>query len=348
MSCGRQAMNFASDTTAPAHPSILAALGAANDGNAASYGEDMWTERVRGVLAAVFDTEDFDYWITTSGTASNALALACFCPPMGAILCHAEAHIERDERGAPEFFTGGGKLRLLPGFGAKIDLAALLSALEANDPSFVHETPIAVLSLTNLTECGTAYSPGEVAERAAAAHAAGLTVHLDGARLANAVASLGEPPSAMSWRAGVDVLTLGLTKTGAIGCEIILLFGPARSKARELRARAKRAGHMPPKMRFLAAQAVAMLSDGLWLELAGRANSRARQLAEGFAAAGFPLAYPCEGNEVFVMLPPDVAAGLQASGAAFYRWPDGSYRFVCGWSTSAEEVDALLQALRER
>ncbi len=336
-------MDFSSDTAAPAHPKVLEALQAANSGHAASYGGDALTARLRDRLGEVFETEDFDVWLTASGTAANALALAALCPPTGAILCHEEAHIERDERGAPEFFTGGAKLRLLPGTGARIDEDALRGALAAINRDFVHEPPAEVLSLTNLTECGCAYGSAEVGHFAALVHGAGLKVHLDGARLANALASNGASPAEMSWRAGVDALCLGLTKTGAIGCEIILLFGPAREQFDALKARAKRAGHMPPKMRYLAAQALAMLEDDLWLELAGEANRRARQLANALCAeAGVRLAYPVDGNEVFVALPAELEASLRQRGAAFYPWPGGLSRFVCSWVTREAEIEALL------
>ncbi len=338
-------MNFGSDTIAPAHPDVLDAMVRANSGPEASYGNDTVMARVRDVLARTFETEDFDFWITASGTASNALALSCFCPSTGAILCHEEAHIERDERGAPEFFSGGGKLRLLPGFGAKMDPEAFARALAGNDPDFVHETPLHIVSLTNLTECGMAYRPDEVAKFAAAAKQASLAFHLDGARFANALVAVGASPASMSWKAGVDVLTLGLTKTGAAGCEIILLFGAARAKTQELRVRAKRSGHMPPKMRFLAAQAEAMLAGGLWLKLAAHANAMARDLSGGFEQRGFELAYPCEGNEVFVRLPASGIEKLKRAGAAFYPWPGGASRFVCSWATQEAEIEALLAAL---
>ncbi len=338
-------MNFSSDTSAPAHPSVIQALARANSGSEPSYGDDAVMARLKDCLAAVFETHDFDYWITASGTASNALALSCFCPPFGAILCHQEAHIERDERGAPEFFTGGGKLRLLPGHGAKIDPHAFDEALDRNNPGFVHETPLSVLSLTNLTECGTAYATGEIAAFSARSKVAGLAVHLDGARLANALVHTGSSAAAMSWQAGVDILTLGLTKTGAMGCEVILLFGAAREKAEELRARAKRSGHMPPKMRFLAAQAETMLSDGLWLRLAADANRMAALLADVFAEAGTGLLYPREGNEVFAALPEEQAAALREAGVRFYPWPGGGYRFVCSWSTSEADIAGLKAAL---
>lgn len=339
-------MNFSSDTAAPAHPKVIEALAAANTGMQPSYGADEATARTRALLADIFETDDFDMWMCASGTASNALALSCFCPPTGAILCHEEAHIERDERGAPEFFTGGGKLSLLPGDAAKIDEDALRAALAGIDRDFVHETPAHVLSLTNLTECGAAYRVNKVRHFAGLAHEAGLIVHMDGARLANALAFLGKTPAEMTWQAGVDVLTLGLTKTGAIGCELILLFGRARKMFGELKARAKRSGHMPPKMRYLAAQAEALLTDGLWLELAGTANARAQDLSTVLMELpGVSLAYPVEGNEVFAMLPGAAVEKLNASGASFYPWPGGSHRFVCSWTTTAEDIAALREVL---
>lgn len=339
-------MNFSSDTSAPAHPAVIKALAGVNSGMEASYGADSVTAGLRAKLAAVFETEDFDYWLTASGTASNALALSCFCSSIGAVLCHEEAHIARDERGAPEFFSGGGKLQLLTGFGARIDREALETALGQINPGFVHETPAEVLSLTNLTECGTAYRAAEVALYAGLAKEKGLTVHLDGARLGNVLASGKASAADMTWRAGVDVLTFGLTKTGAIGCEIILLFGGARKKHAELQARAKRSGHMPPKMRFLAAQAHAMLEDGLWLNLAGRANERAMALADLFTGAGYELAYPVDGNEVFPFLPEEVVRRLMAAGAKFYPWPGGAYRFVCSWNTTEADIAALAETLK--
>ena len=339
-------MNFSSDTSAPAHPNVIEAMMAANTGMAASYGGDSGTAALREKLAAVFETGDFDYWMTASGTASNALALSCFCPATGAVLCHEEAHIQRDERGAPEFFSGGGKLHLLPGFGARIDREALEAALAGINRAFVHETPAEVLSLTNLTECGTAYRAAEVALYAGMAAEKGLAVHMDGARLGNALVSTTASAAEMTWRAGVDVLTFGLTKTGGIGCEVILLFGRARTKFAELQVRAKRSGHMPPKMRFLAAQAHAMLDGGLWLELAGQANARAQELAAAFIAAGYELAFPVDGNEVFAFLPEAAAKRLAAAGGKFYPWPGGSYRFVCSWCTGADEVAAVAEALR--
>jgi len=341
-------MDFASDTTAPAHPRVIEAIADINNGSAGSYGADDVTHRLRTVLARTFETEDFEFWVCASGTAANALALSVMCSSTGAIACHAEAHIERDERGAPEFFSGGAKLRLLPGFGAKIDETALRDALASNDPSFVHETPLETLSLTNLTECGTAYTAAEVSHYTALAQSVGLTTHLDGARLANALVTRQTTPAEMSWKAGVDVLSLGLTKTGAIGCEIILLFGDMRQHFATLKARAKRSGHMPPKMRFLSAQALALLEDGLWLDLAGQANHRATSLANLLCAhQGVELAYPTDGNEVFVVLPHIIETKIRDAGVKCYPWPGGSYRFVCSWATAEADLDALRDLLAQ-
>ena len=335
-------MNFSSDTAAPAHPVVLEALARVNTGSQPSYGADTVTAEVRDVLGRVLETEDFDFWLCASGTASNALALSCFCPPTGAVLCHANAHIAVDERGAPEFFSGGGKLQLLPGPRGQIDEDALRQALARINPDFVHETPAHVLSLTNLTENGTAYPPARLRHYAALAHERDLVVHLDGARLANALVSTGASAAEMTWQAGVDVLSLGLTKTGAIGCEIIILFGEARSRFSELQARAKRSGHMPPKMRYLAAQAIAMLTGDRWLELAQTANQRARQLSDALCChPGTELIQPVDGNEVFARLDEDLAKRLREAGGVFYAWPDGSYRFVTHWQTPDEAIDQV-------
>jgi threonine aldolase len=333
-------MNFSSDTAAPAHPAILEAMLAASKGPSPSYGSDPWTASARKALSEVFET-DLDIWLVSSGTAANALALSTLCPPHGAVLCHNEAHIERDERGAPEFFTGGAKLSLLPGAHARIEMSALREKIAANRHAFMHETPAHVLSLSNLTESGAAYRPFEIAERAALAREAGLAVHLDGARLANALVSTGASAAEMTWRSGVDALCFGATKNGAVGCEAIILFGAARQRANDLMVRAKRAGHMPPKMRFLGAQMSAYLKDGLWLQLARRANTSATSLATTLTRAGAELAHPVDGNEVFAHLPDGMADRLSAAGATFYPWIDGSHRFVCSWATEPSEIDAF-------
>lgn len=333
-------MDFSSDTSAAAHPAVLAALAEANAGSAPSYGADDWTRRARDALCATFET-DLEIWLVASGTAANALGLSLLCPSTDAVLCHEEAHIEKDERGAVTFFSGGAQLALLPGEHGRIDLSALAERIARNRRDFVHETPISAVSISNLSEAGTAYQPVDIKSIAQQAHEAGMSMHLDGARFANAVVSTGASAAELSWRAGVDVMSFGATKNGAVGCEAVILFGEARKHRAELEIRAKRAGLMPPKMRFLAAQMCAMLAEDRWLELARRSNGAATRLAEILTGAGGDLVHPVEGNEVFVRLPPVLAEHLQAQGARFYAWPDGSYRFVCAWSTGEDELDSL-------
>jgi len=337
-------MNFLSDTTAPAHADILAAISDANSGYAPSYGNDAITHALRNRLSQIFET-GLDIVLTTSGTASNALALSLLCPAHGAILCHDEAHIHRDERGAPEFFTGGGKLLPLRGPHAKIAVSELQSTLDQWPQDFVHTPPPRALSLSNLNESGCAYSPQELTALTRPAKAKSMGVHFDGARFANALASSGETPAAMSWQAGADILCLGATKNGALGAEAILLFGDARQQLEELQARQKRSGHMGPKARYIAAQMLAWLKDDLWLKLAAQANASAQIIAEALGRAGAEILHPVDGNEVFATLDPALAETLRNAGVGFYQWPDGSTRFVASWSTSAEELRAFKSAL---
>jgi threonine aldolase len=339
-------MNFLSDTTAPAHPALLEALTAANTGFAASYGADAISARVEARLKEIFET-DLKVLFAVSGTASNALALSALCPNHGAILCHDEAHIHRDERGAPEFFTGGAKLIPLHGDHARISLASLDQALGEIPEGFVHTSPVRVLSLSNLTESGSAYTPAEVAERAARLEGRPARIHMDGARFANALVSLGCTPAALTWQAGVDALCFGATKNGALGAEAVILFPSVMDRFEELQARQKRAGHMAPKMRFMAAQFEAWLTNDLWLDLARTANAHAARLADGLGAIdGVEILHPVAGNEVFARMPDALAERLRAAGAGFYGWPDGSARFVTSWCTPDSEVDALLSAAR--
>lgn len=339
-------MNFASDTTAPVHPDVLSALLDANEGAAPSYGADRLSEAVRERLKAVFETDRLAASIVASGTGANALALSVLTPGHGAVLCHETAHIHEHERGAPEFHTGGAKLLLLSGDHGRINEAALAAALAHRNPAFVHESPAFSLSLSNLTELGTVYEPDAVAAHAAAAKAEGLAVHMDGARFANAVAATGATPADLSWRSGVDVLSFGLTKTGGISAEMVVLFGGFVERYGELEARRKRAGLMPPKARYSAAEALAMLKDDLWLTLAGRANDAAIRLSAGLCGIdGAEIAHPVEGNLVFVRLPHNVIERLAGTGAGFYQLGrDRVCRFVCSWATTDADIDALLAA----
>lgn len=340
-------MDFSSDTSAAAHPEVMEALVKANTGTQPSYGADDQTSALRAKLSDVFETE-VDVYPVASGTAANALALSVLCCSMESVICHREAHIERDERGAPEFFTGGGKLHLCGGEHAKLDLSEVKTVCAGIQRGFVHETPPAALSVTNLTECGARYTAAEISALAEVARSADLLVHLDGARFANALVSGEETAAEMSWKAGADILTFGFTKNGAMGCEVIVLFGEARSRFPQLQARAKRSGHMPPKMRFLSAQALAMLENDLWLQSARKANENARKVADVLVQeAGATLAHPVDGNEVFAHLPEGLFAHLQARGLRAYGWIDGSIRFVCHWNTSQQHISELSAACRE-
>lgn len=339
-------MNFLSDTTAPAHPALLDALARANEGFAPSYGADPLTAQVKTHLREIFET-DLEVVFTVSGTASNALALSVLCPPDAMVLCHDEAHIHRDERGAPEFFTRGGKLLPLQGRHAKIDPDALADALKQWPADFVHTTPPAVLSLSQLNESGCAYTLEELDALIRPARARGLHVHMDGARFSNALVSLGCSPAEMTWKAGVDILSLGATKNAAMACEAIILFPGVKDRLPQLLANQKRAGLMLPKMRYVSAQMGAWLKDGLWLELARKANAAAKRLSDGLAGIdGAELVHPTHGNEVFVRLEDALADRLRQAGAGFYSWPDGSARFVASWCTTDAEITTLLAAAR--
>ena len=332
---------FKSDNTAPVAPEILAAIVAANEGFAPGYGDDEWSRRLDARFGELFEREVRVFPVAT-GTAANTLALATLVPPYGAILVHEEGHIVRDECGAPEFMTGGARLLLLPGPQAKLTPQAIASCLAAH-PTSVHTVQPRALSLTQATELGTVYTPDEVAAVANLAHRRGLAVHMDGARFANALAYLGCSPAEVTWRAGVDVLSFGATKNGALTAEAVIFFDPAR--AADFEFRRKRSGHLLSKMRFVAAQLLAYLEDDLWLRLAARANELARRVG---AAASAMLLQPVEANEVFVSLGDQRIAALRAQGFEFYDWgaeAAGQARFVVSWNQNNFDVEALCAAL---
>lgn len=336
--------NFGSDNLAGVHPRVLEAIARVAGGTAPAYGEDAMTTRVERRFAELFE-RDCAVFLVATGTASNSLALAALCPPHGAIYCHADAHILVDECSAPEFYTGGARLVGIDGVEGKIDPAGLEPWLERATMRGIHGLKPAGISLTNATEAGTVYRPEEVAAVSRFARRNGLFLHVDGARFANAVAALDVAPAELSWKAGVDVLSFGATKNGAIAAEAIVFFDPAQ--AGDFAYRRKRAGQLWSKHRFLAAQFDAYLEDGLWLELAAHANAMARRLADGLSALpGASLAYPVEANEVYPVLPEAAIAGLERDGFGFYRWPgrEGLIRLVTAFSTRAEEVDAFLES----
>lgn len=334
--------DFRSDNEAPAAPEIMAALAAANTGSAHAYGDDPWTGRLAERFGAAFETE-LAVWPVATGTAANALALAELAPPWGAVYCHPDAHANIDECGAPEFYSGGAKLVGVAGAHGKIDADRLARTLAATGAHGEHEALPSALSLTQATEAGTVYTPDEVAALAAAARRHGLGVHMDGARLGNALARLGCAPADATWRAGVDILSFGATKNGALAAEAVVDFRPGADST--LARRRKRGGHLWSKMRYLSAQLEACLEDGLWLRLAQRANAGAARLAAGLEALpGVALLHPVEANEVFVRAPPDVFAALRAAGFEFHPWPgaDDAFRLVVPWCVEDAGIERFL------
>jgi threonine aldolase len=330
-------MRFFSDNAAPAHPKVLEAISAANQLDTA-YDGDAWSKRLDGAFSDLFGTEVRAFWVT-SGTAANCLALAALCPPYRAILCHREAHIESDEAGAPGFFTGGAKLILIDGEGAKITPDAVAGACDGIRPD-VHQVQPAAISITNATEYGLVYRASEVAALGELARKRGLALHMDGARLANALATSGESIADVTWRAGVDALSFGFVKNGGLNAECIILF---RSElADEIAVRRKRAGHLLSKGRYLAAQILAMLENDLWLDNARAANAAAHAVA---AAASARLVYPVEANEIFLRATAEEAARLRTQGFDFYDWAPGEIRLVTSWDQKGEALDRLAAAI---
>lgn len=345
-------MEFASDNTSGAAPEIIAAIVAANDGAAPSYGADALMGRVRTRIRDIFEAPDAAVYLVATGTAANSLALATLVNPWEAVFCHPDAHVQTDECGAPEFYTGGAKLVPVDGAHAKMTPEALRATLAAVPRAGVHSVQRGAVTLTNATENGTVYTPAEVAALAKVAKSFGVPVHMDGARFANAIVATGATPAAMTWKAGVDVLSFGGTKNGCLGVEAVVLFDPARAWEFELRR--KRAGHLFSKHRFLSAQMDAYLTDDLWLKLARAANDRARHLSQSILAVpGASLMHPTEANAVFAIWPRAGHERARAAGAHYYHWPAEpaatgpadeplAARLVCSWRTTEAEVTALL------
>jgi threonine aldolase len=331
------ALRFFSDNAAAVHPAVMDALAAANHVETA-YDGDALSRSLDAAFSDLFETECEVVWIST-GTAANSIILAHFVRPWQGILCYEEAHIEVDECGAPTFYSGGAKLMPLPGTGAKIDADALKARI-AGIRADVHQVQPAAISITNATEYGLSWRPDEVAEISEIAKASGMKLHMDGARFANAVAFLGCTPADVTWRAGVDALSFGFTKNGAMMAEALVFFGGSGGAGvRELK---KRGGHLLSKGRFVAAQIRAMLKDDLWLANARAANAGAAALA---AACGDRLMYPVEANELFVRLTAEEAADLRAQGFDFYDWGEGAARLVTSWDQDAASTAPLAAAI---
>jgi threonine aldolase len=341
------AISFGSDTQTTAAPEVLAAIAAANHGPADSYGADAETTRLAARMNELFGRE-VQVLMVATGTAANALALAALCPPLGAVYCHPYAHVHTDECGAPEFYTGGAKLLPLACGADRLELPLLEAAVAHAAEMGVHHVQPAAISISQATEWGTVYAPGELAKLCARAHALGLAVHMDGARFANAVAHLGCTPAEASWKCGVDILSFGASKNGALAAEAIVCFNDLYLPG--LERRRKRGGHLWAKQRFLSAQFNAMLEGDLWLRHAHHANALAGRLGAGLEAHGIRLQHPVQANEVFAALGPGRSALLRQRGFGFYDWPapEGGAplaRLVTRYDMDGADVDALLAAL---
>jgi len=330
-------MRFFSDNAAPVHPAVFDAM-AANNALDTAYDGDALSKSLDGHFSDLFETPVKALWVP-SGTAANCLALAALCPPFGGVVCHRDAHIQNDECGAPEFYTHGAKLMIGEGDGAKLtpDSIRAVTDIIAND---VHRVQPHAISITNATEYGMVYSPAEVAAIGDLARERRLGFHMDGARFANAVATLGCSPAELTWRAGVDALSFGFIKNGGMTAEVLIFFKP--DLAADTLRRRKRAGLLLSKGRYLAAQIVALLENDLWIANGTAANAAARLLAD---AAGTRLIYPTQANEVFLRVTPEEAASLRALGFDFYDWAPGEIRLVTSWNHTLAEVRPLAEAI---
>lgn len=349
-------MSFISDNTVGASAPVMAALAAASSDSAAAYGRDDWTKRVEARLGEIFE-RPVAAFLVASGTAANALSLACLVRPWGAVLTHRESHVAGSECGAPEFFSDGAKLVGLPGTGNKIEPVSVTQALAALPASALHRVQPQALSITQATECGTVYRPEEIAALKEVIAPRGLKLHMDGARFANALVRLGCTPAEITWKAGVDVLSFGGTKNGAWAAEAVVFFDPAA--AEELQWRRKRSGHTLSKGRLIGAQFEALLTDNHWLDLARHANAMAERLAQAVAAGSSArFAWPCESNQLFLILPEALRRRLDAAGVGYLPWKEGALppgetiaegetlaRFVTSFATRPEDVDRLASLL---
>jgi threonine aldolase len=334
-------LRFYSDNTATGCPEVLQAVIDVNKGRAKAYGDDEWTQALDSALSTHFDTQ-VKAFVVLTGTAANALSLATLTPSYGIIFAHEEAHIYAHECGASEFYSGGARISTVPGANGKMSAESLSAVLERSPP-FLHSMQPAALSLTQATEFGTCYRPEEIAALSEVARRRNLKVHMDGARFANAVEFLNCAPADITWRAGVDVLSFGATKNGALAADAVVFFNHDLVKDFELRR--KRAGHLVSKSRFVSAQLLAYLKDDVWQRNAARANGLARKIA---ASAGQSLLYPVEGNQIFLNLGDERKARLRGEGFEFHDWGaegSGLARFVVSWDQPEPDVTALCAAI---
>lgn len=350
-------MQFGSDNQAGASKQVLETLGRANTGFTHGYGDDQWCAQATKALAEVFGCE-LEVFFVATGTAANSLALSCLVQPWETILCHHQAHILLDESTAPEFFSGGARLIPISHRAGKLELKHLEHFFQAVSPEIPHTPSARALSITQTNEAGLVYTPEQIAALCGLAHEHGLHVHMDGARFANAVSALDCEPADISWKAGVDVLSLGATKSGAIAAEAVIFFN--RELAANFIHRRKRSGHLISKGRLFGAQFVGWLKDNHWLELAGHANRQAQELAETLASFSLvQQVWPCQANELFLIMPRQLADTLQAAGAEFYQWPvnglpagvtlknnDAFVRLVTSFATSDEHITEFCDRIR--
>lgn len=339
----RRHRHFASDNNSGLCPEVWEALREADAGHARGYGDDPWTERACALIREWFET-DCAVFLVFNGTAANALSLATLCRPYHAVISEAHAHLQVDECGAPEFFSGGAKVLPLAGTHGRLRPDQVEALIRSHFP--LHASKPAALSLTQATECGTVYRPDDLAALADTAHRHGLKVHLDGARFANALVSLGTAPKSITWQVGVDILSLGGTKNGGLQCEAIVVFDS--ELARDLDYRIKQAGQLASKMRYAAAAWIGLLGTGAWLKNATRANTQARLLARGLPEhPRVRLLHPCQANGVFVDLPAPTIRKLHAAGWNFYVFEgETGCRLMCSWDTTDEDRLTFLADLR--
>lgn len=330
-------MQFLSDNAAAVHPKVWEAMRAA-DAADTPYDGDALSTRFDEVFSGLFGRECAALWVAT-GTAANCLALATMVQPHGGVVCHREAHIETDECGAPGFYLHGAKLLLADGDGAKLDAATIAGVLDGIRDD-VHQVHAHAISITQASEYGLSYRPDEVAVIGALAKERGLGLHMDGARFANAAAFLGCTPAEASCAGGVDALSFGCVKNGAMSAEAIVFFDPTQADV--ARYRRKRAGHLQSKGRYLAAQVLALVETGLWLDNARAANAAAQEIG---AAAADRLIHPVEANELFIRMSASEREALRAQGFGFYDWDTDEARFVTAWDTRQEHAVALGKAI---
>lgn len=348
-------MFFASDNAGPVHPQILAALGRANDGFAMAYGADAIMDDVRSRLRDLFEAPEAAIYLVATGTAANVLALATMTQPWQTIFCSPVAHIHEDECNGPEFYTGGAKLTLV-GNSDKMTPDALRAAIEAEETRGVHGPQRGAVSITQVTERGSVYTLDELAALSDVARSYDLPVHLDGARFANAQVALGCSAAEMTWKAGVDAVSFGATKNGAMGVEAVIFFDP--SHAWEFELRRKRGAHLFSKHRYLSAQMSGYLDNDLWLDSARKANAQAARLEaglRGIETAGF--LHERHANMIFVTLPRAAHQRLFAAGAQYNMWGPGDVasgdpdeplaaRLVCDWSIPDDLIDQFVKVAR--